>query len=179
MKHWKQAPRSGQAAAELAVGTLLMVIVIFSLLFVSQMARSSLNLHAVLRGDAGERAMDSTLSTSPQPIADWDEGADNVRHTADDRPQNNSAGLSSTLVALTDFSVRTDDDWTHVTGKSRLPVSAVTLRVSPGLSATLGFVHAEGTLHVPVDPLVQQVIYAKEEVAIREEVWMPLMGGLY
>jgi len=32
---------------------------------------------------------------------------------------------------------------------------------------------------VPVDPVLRQLVYDKDEVAIKEEVWMPLMGGLY
>jgi hypothetical protein len=30
-----------------------------------------------------------------------------------------------------------------------------------------------------VDRVIRQLVYDKDEVAIREEVWMPLMGGLY
>jgi hypothetical protein len=47
------------------------------------------------------------------------------------------------------------------------------------MAAALGFVHEEETLHVPVDPVIRRLVYGKDEVAIKEEVWMPLMGGLY
>lgn len=172
-------PRSGQAAAELAIGILLMAIVLFSLLFVGKMTSSSLYLHSLLRGEAGKRAMDSSFSLAPRPIADWDAGEDEVRHTADDQPKNNSVMISATLSMLTESSARTGDDWSHIMRDTRLPVSAATLHSASGLTAMLGFVRAKATLDVPVDPMVQQLMYNKETVAITEEVWMPLMGGLY
>ncbi len=172
-------PRSGQAAAELAIGILLMSIVLFSLLFIGKLTSSSLYLHSLLRGEAGQRAMSSSFSTAPRPIADWNPGADEVRHTADDQPQNNSVMISATLSMLTESSVRRPDDWTPIMRETRLPVSAATLHSASGLTAMLGFVRAKATLDVPVDPMVQQLMYNKEEIAITEEVWMPLMGGLY
>ncbi len=171
--------RSGQAAIELAAGLLLLLIILTGLIHVNRMARTSLFLHAVLRGDAGEQAMmDTATSVAPLYISDWEPGKDKVRYTADDQPVRNGAILPATLSTLTGNSVKNPGDWGYVTG-SRLPTSMVQLNASPLMATTLGFIHREETLHVPVDPVIRQLIYGKDEVAIKEEVWMPLMGGLY
>jgi hypothetical protein len=144
------------------------------------MARTSLFLHAVLRGDAGERAMEEGApSVAPPYISDWREGADGLRYTADDQQAADSAMLSSTLTSLVGHSVKSPGDWSYVASDNRLHTSMLSLSDSPGMAATLGFVHTEETLHVPVDPVIRQLVYDKDEVAIKEEVWMPLMGGLY
>ncbi|MDD4101617.1 MAG: hypothetical protein PHU80_03180 [Kiritimatiellae bacterium] len=170
----------GQAAIEFCAALLLFLIVTTGLLHISRLARTSLFLHAVLRGDAGERAMrEGTLAEAPAYIADWNAGADGVRYTADDRPVRNAALLPATLSAITAYSAHNPGDWSHVASDSRLPVSMIRLQDSPGMAAALGFTHASETLLVPVDPVIRQLVYDKDEVAIREEVWMPLMGGLY
>ena len=171
--------RSGQAAIELAAGLLLLLIILTGLIHVNRMARTSLFLLSVLRGEAGEQAMaDTAASVAPLYISDWEPGADKVRYTADDQPVRNGAVLPATLSTLTGYSVKNAVDWGYAAG-SRLPTSMVQLNSSPLMATTLGFIHREETLHVPVDPVIRQLIYGKDEVAIKEEVWMPLMGGLY
>jgi len=173
-------PRSGQAAIEFVAGLLLLLLVLTGLIQVNRMARTSLFLHAVLRGDAGEQAMaDTALSVAPLYISDWQPGADGTRYTADDQPVRNGAFLPATLATLTKYSVKSPNDWSYVTPLDRLPTSMVTLNSSPLMATTLGFIHREETLHVPVDPVIRQLVYGRDEVAIKEEVWMPLMGGLY
>lgn len=174
------ANRSGQAAIEFAVGLLLFLLVLTGLIHVNRMARTSLFLHAVLRGDAGERAMEEGApSVAPPYVSDWQEGADTLRYTADDQPAINGATLPATLSSLVGYSVKNPGDWSYIAPDSRLPASMLQLSASPSMAATLGFVHTEETLHVPVDPVIRQLVYDKDEVAIKEEVWMPLMGGLY
>ena len=173
-------PRSGQAAIELAVGLLLFLILLSGIIHVNRMARTSLFLHAVLRGDAGMQAMaDTAMSVAPLDISDWQAGPDAIRFTADDQPVRNGAILPATLASLTGYSVKDPDDWGYVKDLSRLPTSMVQLNASPLAATTLGFVHREETLHMTVDPVIRQLIYGKDKVAIKEEVWMPLMGGLY
>ena len=175
-----ETSRSGQAAIELVAGLLLLLIVVTGLIHVNRMARTSLFLHSVLRGIAGEHAMESgTTSVVPEYISDWQEGADGQRYTADDKPVRNGAALPVILATLINDSAKSPDDWAFVTDSSRLPVSMIRLRQSPAMAATLGFAHEEETLHVPVDSVIRQLVYGKDEVAIKEEVWMPLMGGLY
>lgn len=174
-----RARRSGQASVEFVVGILLMLIVLTGIIHVSRMARTSLFLHAVLRGSAGKDAMSDTTSVNPTYISDWDAGEDGIRYTADDRPTRNGAMLPATLDLLTQLSVKKPDDWNTIAADTRLPVSMVSLHSDPLLATIVGFTHSEETLHVPVDTVIRQLIYDKDEVSIKEEVWMPLMGGLY
>lgn len=171
--------RSGQASVEFVVGILLMLIVLTGIIHVSRMARTSLFLHAVLRGMAGKDAMGDTSSVTPAYISDWEAGDDGVRYTADDRPVRNSTMLPATLDLLTRYSVEEPDDWNTIAADTRLPVSMFSLHATPLLATTVGFTHTEETLHVPVDTVIRQLIYDKDKVSIKEEVWMPLMGGLY
>lgn len=176
----KTARHAGQAAIEFIASLLLLLLVLSGIIHVSRMARTSLFLHAVLRGDAGERAMrEGALSVAPAYISDWRAGPDDVRYTADDLPVRNGAMLPATLSMFTSYSVKTPGDWSHVAPDTRLPVSMIQLQSSPNMAATLGFTHAEETLRVPVDSVIRQLVYGKDDVAIKEEVWMPLTGGLY
>lgn len=181
---WTRGPRSrvgssGQAAIEFVSGLILLLLVVTGILHVSRMGTTSLFLHSVLRGDAGERAMEGVVSASPDYISDWQAGSDGTRYTTDDEEVRNGAMLPATLDSLTSHSVRNPGDWGYVEDLSRLPVSMVSLQASPIMATALGFVHREETLHVPVDVVLRQLVYDKDEVAIKEEVWMPLMGGLY
>ena len=172
--------RSGQAAIEFISGIILFLLIVAGIVHVNRMVRTSLFLHAVLRGDAGERAMaDGALPEAPLYISDWQAGPDGIRYTADDQPLRNGAILPATLSTLVNYSVKNPGDWAYVAPDSRLPVSMIRIQSSPVMATTLGFTHAEETLHVPVDPVLRQLVYDKDEVTIKEEVWMPLMGGLY
>lgn len=172
--------RAGQAAIEFIASLLLLLIIIAGLIHVNRMARTSLFLHSVLRGNAGEQAMQNTLaSEAPEYISDWQPGEDGERYTADDQPVSSGARMPAILNTLTGYSVKDPDDWAYVTDASRLPVSMVTIQQSPVMATALGFSHEEETLYVPVDPVIRQLVYGKDEVAIKESVWMPLMGGLY
>jgi len=165
---------------EFIASLLLVLLVLTGILHVARLARTSLFLHAVLRGDAGERAMrSSSLASAPTHISDWNPGADGIRHTADDRPVHRGIVVPGTIGKLSDYSVRFPDDWSFVSQDSRLPVSMIRLHESPNSATTVGFTHGEETLHVPVDRVLRELVYDKDEVAIKEEVWMPLMGGLY
>lgn len=170
---------SGQAAVEFIVGILLMMIVVSGIVHVNRMSRTSLFLHSVLRGHAGKEAMTVISSENPAYISNWQEGADALRYTADDQPLRNSYVLPATIDMLTKYSVRESRDWTYVASDTRLPVSMITLHSSPIMASLVGFVHTEETLHVPVDTAIRELVYDKDEVAIKEEVWMPLTGGLY
>jgi len=172
--------RSGQAAVEFIASLLLVLLVLTGIIHVARLARTSLFLHAVLRGDAGQRAMrESSLGSAPTHISDWKPGADDIRHTADDQPVHNGLVVPGTVGMLAGFSVRSASDWSFVSQDSRLPVSMIRLHESPNSATTVGFTHSEETLHVPVDRVLRELVYDKDEVSIKEEVWMPLMGGLY
>ena len=164
---------SGQAAAEFVICLLLLMLVIMGMMQVANMGRASLYLHAALRGEAGEKAMRDTGTSAPY-ISDWSPGPDGVRYTADDVP---TRGMASKVTSdLAAYSFRSPGDAIYAEGSLR-PFSMLTLGESPG--EVLKFTHEEGRIYVHLFPLMQQLVYRKEKVTIKEEVWMPPMGGLF
>ena len=158
----------------------MLLLLVTGMIHVNRMARTSLFLHSVLRSIAGQRAMEGgAVSDAPQDISDWQAGADGQRYTADDQPVRNGAALPAILDTLVNDSVKKQDDWSYVKDSSLLPASMIQLHSLPMLATLSGFVHEEETLHFNVDPVIRHLVYDKEQVAIKEEVWMPLMGGLY
>ena len=166
---------SGQAAAEFVVCLLLLMLVIMGMMQVATMGRASFYLHAALRGEAGKKAMDDGhIGTSAPYISNWSPGPDGVRYTADDEPiRGMASGTTSDLAA---YSFRSPGDAIYAAGSLR-PVSMLSLTESPG--QVLRFTHEEGRIYVHLFPLMQQLVYRKEKVAIKEEVYMPSMGGLF
>ena len=163
------------------VAVLLLLLVITGLMHIEKLTRSSLFLHSVLRADAGERAMsNAALADTPDAIRDWDKGADKVAYTADDKPQNSGTALPAAIGMFTSYSTEGHraDDWQYASD-SILPTSMVRLRASGGIGTLIGAVHAEETLDIPVEPVIRDLAYGKDVVRVKEEVWMPLMGGLY
>ena len=110
-----------------------------------------------------------TFRTSP--------GADNIRHTADDQPVHRGMVVPNTAQTLTDFPSAPPPTGRllHQTAACRSMIRCANRRTP---SPSSGFAHGE-TLHVPVDHVLRELVYDKDDVAIKEEVWMPLMGGLY
>ena len=171
--------QAGQAVIELAVAIVLLLIVVTGILHVSRLARTSLFLQSVLRNEAGTRAMDTgAMSDSASYISDWEEGEDGLRYTSDDQPVLNSGGLSSTMMSLLDKSVNSGDDWQHVTDETRLSSSMIQVHNTPMLESLVEMTHEKERLYVPVDSVIRELVYDKDEIPIEEEVWMPLMGGL-
>ena len=171
---------AGQASIELAVAIVLLLIIVTGLLHVNRMARTSLYLHSVLRGEAGTDAMHSgAVAQGADYISDWQAGADTLRHTADDRAIRDSGNLSATFLSLVNHSVASADDWIYLSAQTRLPSSMIRLHDTPMIHSVIEMTHEKERLYVPVEPVIQRLVYDKEEIPIEEEVWMPLMGGLY
>ena len=176
---WRVLSRQGgQAAIEFVAGLLLLLLVLTGIIHTARLARTSLFLHGELRAEAGESAMANTLASTPRLIGDWDAGADNVRYTADDTSRS-SMGYMNVISLVTRYSVASPDDWRGVESKTQLPESMVNLEQNGFVSALLGCTHREESIRVPVDPVIRQLVYDKDYVTIKEEVWMPMMGGLY
>ena len=174
--------QNGQAMLEFIAALVVLLIITTGLFHINRMARSSLFLHSVLRAKAGKKAMSTaTLADAPELIKDWQPGPDGLTYTADDKMEKSSAILPSTLHALTRHSTenQSDDAWQYVSRHSRLPVSMKDLHETAAASTLLGIVREEETLLVPVEPVIRDLVYDKDEVQIREGVAMPLMGGLY
>jgi hypothetical protein len=168
---------SGQAAIEFIVCIILLLLIITGMIHVATMGRASIYIHAAIRGRAGERAMGGLVGSSPRNISDWNPGADGVRYTADDVPAH--GGAANIASDLTGYSVATPDDWSAVrrVHESLRPASAVRLHDTD--MPFLRFAHGEDTIKIEISSVIRQLVYDKETVTVKEEVWMPMMGGLY
>jgi len=175
----KASNKNGQAMIEFAAGLLVLLLIIIGFIHVSKLALSSLGIHGEIRAEAGMTAMQSTLAVTPEAISDWESGKDETRFTADDVTQENQPASASIIGSLVSHSVKDEADWQPVSEESVLPFSMAKLSESPNLGILMGAVYQSKTSHVKVDPLIRSLAYDKEEVSVKEEIWMPLLGGLY
>ena len=170
----------GQAGIELAVALVLLLIILTGIIHVGKMARTSLFLQSVLRGKVGLEAMNpGAISMTAEYVSDWDAGPDEIRYTADDQPANNNMNLSMTFSSLCQHSVESQDDWQYISERTQLPVSMIRMNNSGMIATAIELTHQKETFYVPVETAIRQLVYDKDEIAIEQEVWMPLMGGLY
>lgn len=168
--------RAGQAVIEFISCLVVLLLVIAGMIHFANMGRATLSLHGALRGRAGLRAMESgAIGAIPQHISDWDAGPDELRYTVDDRPVR--SGAIGITAMLSERSVKEPSDWAYVAHESQLPFSMV--RLNEAEMRVLDFAHAEDTIYVELSSVLRQLVYDAEEVAIKEQVWMPLMRGLY
>ena len=72
-------------------------------------------------------------------------------------------------------------EFEHVkSAQLRFPLDIQRLcRIMFQLAEVMGALHEQRIQRVPVDPFIRDFIYNKEDVAVKEEIWMPLMGDLY
>jgi hypothetical protein len=175
----KTSRKSGQAMIEFAAGILVLLLILIGFVHVSSLSLASLGIHGEIRAEAGLVAMQSPMMDTPDAISDWSSGADQVRFTADDEAQMNQPAAATVINQVVSHSVKKDSDWDLIVEKSKLPLSMVELQQSPNLVILMGATHEEQVKRVPVDPFIRDFIYNKEDVAVKEEIWMPLMGGLY
>jgi len=175
----KNKHQKGQAMIEFASGILVLLLLLIGFVHVSRLSLASLGIHGEIRAEAGLAAMQSSLASTPEAISDWNSGTDEVRFTADDVAQKNQPAAGAVINQVVSRSVKQEADWGVVAEKTRLPFSMVNLQQSPNLVVLMGATHEERIERVEVDPFIRDFIYNKEDVAVKEEIWMPLMGGLY
>lgn len=175
----KTSTRNGQSTIEFVAGLLVLLLLLLGFIHVSNLSLSSLGIHGEIRAEAGTTAMQSSLAVTPEAISDWESGRDDTRFTADDVAKKNQPAAASIIGLVVSHSVQAEGDWQKVSEKSILPFSMVKLQRSPNLVVLMGAVHESKTDRVGVDPIIRSLAYNKEDVAVKEEIWMPLMGGLY
>ncbi len=122
------------------------------------------------RAEAGRKAISHGLAItrSPDFIRDWEEGADELRHTADDKQRSDSP---SRLRTFTDPTVAQASDWSYLQdckndgivrmGSGSFPASALSMS------------HAEESRTVELSPAMRDWIVGKESIRVATEVWMP------
>lgn len=179
MKVFSKRDERGQATIELIAGVIALLLLILGFIHVSRLSRTSLALHGEIRAAAGLSSMQNSLVDVPEAISDWESGRDDTRFTADDEMVKNQPASATIINSLVDHSVQKKDDWQEVSAKTRLPLSMVELNRSPNLTVLMGAVHESETGQVRVNSFIRYFVYDKEEVAVKEEIWLPIMGGLY
>ena len=164
---------------EFCIGLLALLLLVTGMIHVGRMGRISLAIHGEIRAEAGEKAMRGTLGTAAEAISDWDSGVDQIRHTADDRSRVNATAAMDIMSAVVRHSTNKEDDWMYVTDKTRRPTSMIQLYNQMGMSSLLSGSHETKTIRMQVDPVIRQLLFDVPEVKIKEEVWVPQMGGLF
>ena len=178
-RHHKTKKRcAGQAMIEFCIGLLALLLLVTGIIHVGNMARHSLALHGEIRAEAGMSAMGNDFGVAPEAISDWDSGPDNLSFTADDKARVNATASMSIMATVVEHSAQSGDDWQVLADKTQLRTSMAQLQRQMTLSMFLGSVHKSEKVTMKVDPFIRDILNI-EQVTIKEEIWMPLMGGLF
>jgi hypothetical protein len=168
--------RSGQAAIELVLGILMIIILFAGGLQYLTVANVQRQMVTSLRGEAGAQAQMAGVAVElADYLLTWDNGADDTAYTADDRP---IRGIPFMLASIAERTVRDDGEWGYVSGLPN-PTPIFGLHENPMPMLELSLVKAEDSEDVPVDEAVQNLIYGRDHVRVKHTVWMPAMGGLF
>ena len=163
---------SGQAMIEFVVAILLVVIVLAGLLQFVELAGIKGLLLAAIRREAGEQALGQriVLGAAPVYILDWEAGADQIRHTADDTADRGLAG-NTLQAAVVDRSVANPADWSYLDDAHNTAIPV--LHASPLPLGALGFIHADLEAEVTLLPAMRDWLIGKESITIGTELWFP------
>ena len=166
---------SGQAMIEFVVAILLVVIILAGLLQFVELAGIKGLLLAAIRREAGEQALGQriVLSAAPIYILDWEAGADQIRHTADDTSDRGLAG-NTLQAAVVDRSVANPADWSFLNDARNTAIPVLHASSRP-LSA-LGFIHADLAEEVTLLPAMRDWLIGKETITVGTELWFPRLG---
>lgn len=169
-----QHRRSGQAAIELVLGILIIIILFAGGLQYLKVADVQRKMVTTLRGEAGARAqtLGATVDMANYLLT-WDNGADGIIYTADDQP---IESLPFMLTGIANHSVRNAGEWGYIADlPNPTPIFGLHENQLPMLE--LSMVRAEDTEDVAVDEAVQNLIYGRDHVRVKHTVWMPVMVG--
>jgi hypothetical protein len=172
------ADRSGQAAIELIVGLVAMLVLFAGLLQVSSLIKTHTDTMVQARTQAGEQAMlESPLLPVPRYIRDWVPGQDGQRHTPDDRwtPANADA-FADTLV---EQAVAEDMDWGLWQERDAKPNPVADMRSTVNQSAHFGLLRGHASSVTNLLPAIRHLVYNADTVEVSTEVWMTWTSGIY
>jgi len=166
---------SGQAMIEFVVAILLVVIIVAGLLQFVELAGIKGQLLGAIRREAGEQALGEriVLGSAPEYILDWQEGSDDIRHTADDTHDNGSAG-NTLQAAVLDRSVGHPADWSYLDEARNTGIPD--LHASGQPMGALGFVHADLQEEVDLLPVMRGWLVGKESITVGTELWFPRLA---
>ncbi len=171
--------REGQAMVEFVICLVGILIVAAGLLLVADLTRSDTDTLVTATGSAISDAMSLSIASSFSPVEDWDEGSDGMRHTKDDRAlRGNFDRIRNRVTSYT----APDGDWS---GTRRADGSSIEyddiVQFNDGVlvASVLHFMRAKDEMTVETLPVMQSLMGLPVEITVRNEVWMPALGGLY
>lgn len=169
------ARRSGQAMIELVAAIICILVVVTGLLQLILLGTADTNTMVEATARAAERASSSlVLAESPDNIADWDVGQDEMQQTKDDEPVSGSLMPVQVNIA---GATAPNGDWGAVDGARHNDIAMLNHGAIP--STTLGMVRGEASEDVEVIPAAKAFFGLRDPMEIRNKVWMTATGALY
>ncbi|MFZ4396626.1 MAG: hypothetical protein ACOYOU_13465 [Kiritimatiellia bacterium] len=169
-------PRSGQAMIELMIGVITMLILLVGSVLFLLVSDAHTYIDSGIRGRTGFLAMSPLITEDiPRYIRTWLPGADGQRFTADDRAEC-VAPLAVQMIARR--SVQTEAQWRELDDLRR-PSSLRALHETPVPLISMGFIGIRRSAVLPVPEFAQDLFYPNPTVTVQEDVWVPIMNGLY
>ncbi len=175
----RASSRSGQAMIEFVICLVGILVAAAGLLLLADLTRSDTDTLVAATGEAISASMSLSIPSSFSPVEDWDEGADGMRHTKDDRAR--SGNFSRIRNRITVYTAP-DGDWSgtrHRDGSSAHYDDIVQFNEGVLTASTLRFVSSSEEETVTTLPVLQSLLGLPSEITVRNEVWMPSVGGLY
>ena len=162
--------RGGQALVELTIGLLVIVLLLTGIIGFVQLSGAKGETLAEARAEAGRKAVSAglALTRSPDFFRDWEEGADGLRHTADDARKPDSP---SRLQGIARHSVADDSQWPIL--DSCVNGSMARLGNGSFPMSALSMVHAEEKRVVELSPAMRDWIVGKDTMTVASDVWLP------
>ena len=164
--------RAGQAAVELAVALVCILLVVSGLLQFILLAHADTDTMAEATARASDDAAGGGLSASFQPVRDWRKGRDGLIFTRDDEKSGgNLASIRSDIAAKT----APNGDWSATTG-----IRATDIRelAETGAATTFGFVHERSEQQVEILPAAA-ALFGLRDPTVGNDVWMVKVGDIY
>lgn len=175
---FRDGARGGQAAVELIVGLVAILVLFAGLLQVSSLVKAHTNTMVAARAEAGEQAMlAGPMLPLPRYVRDWETGDDGKRHTPDDTwTGGNAARFSDEVIART---VAADAEWRTWDDLDNKPNPVAGMRSTFNPSAHFGLVRGDAETRTDLVPAVRHLIYDAPHIELATEVWMTWTTGIY
>ena len=164
--------KSGQAMTEFVVAIVAIMVLLACILQVAMISAKQSELFIDAREEAAIAAMqDMPVLSDPDYIQSWTAGADESTYSADD---SQTDGLISDIPFRITAHARPDSISALVPDN---PLS--TLHSSPLPQAQFGMVNGNEEATIELLPVIQDLLYAAEEIELEADVWLPRTGGIY
>lgn len=164
---------------EFVIALAAILIVTAGMLLLAELNRADTETLADATGEAISEAMSVSIASSFTPVRDWRAGTDGMRYTKDDRADEGSfSGVRANITSYTapggDWSGTRRDD-----GSAAHYNDIVQLNDGVLQDSTFRFNRVREEKTVATLPVLQSLMGLPAAITLRNEVWMPCVGGLY